>query len=123
MCKPVSEHLVLVVVHPIGGQEVLQHTVIIFQKAQSQISNVPGFSCTNHTLLPPVSLYSCPHTHTCRSQVKQAQQEAEYNPANFGDSRRGRLCICEVPGQVPCPSKVPIKNVEHKWHNKNDGST
>ena len=47
------------------------------------------------------------------------QQEAVVNPANFGDARKGRFCICEVPGQVPCPSRVPLKNVEHKWHNKN----
>ncbi len=46
------------------------------------------------------------------------QQKKPYNPANFGDSRKGRLCMCEVPGQVPCPSKVPLANVEHKWHEK-----
>ena len=50
-----------------------------------------------------------------REEVLKEQREAEYNPANFGDARRGRFCICEVPGQVPCPSKVPLKNVEHPW--------
>lgn len=54
----------------------------------------------------------------CREQVLKARREAEYNPANFGDARRGRLCMCEVPGQVPCPSKTPLSNVEHKWHKK-----
>lgn len=58
-----------------------------------------------------------------RAQVQQALKKAEYNPANFGDSRKGRFCICEVPGQVPCPSKVPIFNIKHKWHEKDGEST
>ena len=53
-----------------------------------------------------------------REEVAKAKREKEYNPANFGDAWKGRLCICEVPGQVPCPSKVPMKKVEHKWHKK-----
>ena len=57
-----------------------------------------------------------------RSQVKEALKQAEYNPSLFGDGRRGRLCVCEVPGQVQCPEHVPIKNVEHPWHNKTDKS-
>ena len=48
----------------------------------------------------------------------KAQREAEFNPANFGDARRGRLCICEVPGQVPCTSKVARKDIEHEWHKR-----
>ena len=58
--------------------------------------------------------------HACREQVLKARREAEYNPANFGDARRGRLCICEVPGQVPCTSKVPRLNVEHSWHKRGE---
>lgn len=46
------------------------------------------------------------------------EKATEVNMANFGDARRGRLCICEIPGQVPCPRVKPIENVEHKWHNK-----
>lgn len=56
------------------------------------------------------------------SQVKEALKKAEYNPALFGDARRGRLCICEVPGQVQCPKYVPIENIEHAWKNKSDSS-
>lgn len=55
-----------------------------------------------------------------REQVLKARREAEYNPANFGDGRKGRLCICEVPGQVPCPSKVPLQNVQHNWQKHAD---
>lgn len=51
-----------------------------------------------------------------REQVLQAKREAEHNPANFGDARRSRRCICEVPGQVPCPRKIPLKNIQHEWH-------
>ena len=57
-----------------------------------------------------------------RTQVKEALKQAEYNPSLFGDGRKGRFCICEVPGQVPCPRYVPIKNVEHSWHNKDGNS-
>lgn len=53
-----------------------------------------------------------------REQVLKARMKAEYNPANFGDGRKGRLCICEVPGQVPCTSKVARQDVEHKWHKR-----
>lgn len=51
-------------------------------------------------------------------QMLKAQRALEYNPSHFGDARRGRLCICEIPGQVPCPAKIPIKNVHHPWHKK-----
>ena len=53
-------------------------------------------------------------------QLAHRDCTSEYNPANFGDSRRGRLCMCEVPGQVPCPSRVPIppELKQHKWHDK-----
>ncbi len=53
-----------------------------------------------------------------REQVLKAKREAEYNPANFGDSYRGRHCICEVPGQIPCPAKVPVNKPDHAWHIK-----
>ena len=57
-----------------------------------------------------------------RGQVQRALKKAEYNQANFGDSRKGRLCICEVPGQVPCPSRVPLGEVKHSWHDKKQES-
>jgi len=31
----------------------------------------------------------------------------ERNPADFGYGC-GRWCICEVPGQVPCPGYTPL---------------
>lgn len=55
--------------------------------------------------------------------MQQAEEQAKYNPSLFGDARRGRLCMCEVPGQVPCPSRVPLEKVEHKWHLKSDKDT
>ena len=53
----------------------------------------------------------------------RAKREAEYNPANFGDAYRGRLCICEVPGQVPCPAITPVKEPDHAWHIKNNAES
>ena len=58
----------------------------------------------------------------CRAEVQEALRKAEYNPSLFGDGRKGRFCICEIPGQVPCPRLVPIKNVEHPWHDKDNQS-
>ncbi|XP_071809942.1 small ribosomal subunit protein mS25-like [Asterias amurensis] len=34
-------------------------------------------------------------------------QESRSNPAHFGDGYL-RKCICEIPGQVPCPGLVPL---------------
>lgn len=47
------------------------------------------------------------------------KQRTAVNSANFAESRTGRRCICEVPGQRPCPSKVPFENIKHSWHDKN----
>ena len=33
--------------------------------------------------------------------------ESKDNPANFGYGCK-RHCICEIPGQVPCPGTVPL---------------
>ncbi|KAF4523192.1 hypothetical protein B566_EDAN002450 [Ephemera danica] len=42
--------------------------------------------------------------------AKEAQaQEKKDNPANFGLGYE-RHCICELPGQVPCPGIVPLPN-------------
>eukprot|EP00088_Acartia_fossae_P037577 TRINITY_DN38787_c0_g1_i1.p1 TRINITY_DN38787_c0_g1~~TRINITY_DN38787_c0_g1_i1.p1 ORF type:complete len:177 (+),score=30.62 TRINITY_DN38787_c0_g1_i1:57-587(+) len=46
--------------------------------------------------------------------------EAKSNPANF-NRRLGfeRHCICEMPGQVPCPSVVPVPiHWRGKWWNQ-----
>lgn len=50
------------------------------------------------------------------SQVQREQAKEEPNMANFGDRSKGQFCICEVPGQTPCPKLTPISNVHHKWH-------
>lgn len=36
-------------------------------------------------------------------------KEKKDNPANFGVLCE-RHCICEIPGQVPCPSICPLPN-------------
>ena len=38
------------------------------------------------------------------------EKKQEINPANFGPQVHNclRQCICEVPGQVPCPSLVEL---------------
>ncbi|XP_014284044.1 small ribosomal subunit protein mS25 [Halyomorpha halys] len=40
-------------------------------------------------------------------QMEMRIQQKIDNPANFGYGCR-RHCLCEVPGQVPCPSVVPL---------------
>jgi len=54
------------------------------------------------------------------SEILQ-KQEVEYpgriNPANFG--KYGHcFCICEKPGQVPCPSRVKFDKPVKWWHDK-----
>ena len=36
------------------------------------------------------------------------------NPANFGN-KCSRHCICEIPGQIPCPAIVPLPK---SWRGK-----
>lgn len=43
---------------------------------------------------------------TLRSEAKTASMLV-HNPANFG-AAFDRQCICEVPGQVPCPAWLPL---------------
>lgn len=47
----------------------------------------------------------------CKSEKKLEEEEIEQkkvnNPANFGWGCE-RQCICQVPGQVPCPGVVPL---------------
>ncbi|CAD6208419.1 GSCOCG00003431001-RA-CDS [Cotesia congregata] len=40
-------------------------------------------------------------------EKEAAAAEKKINPANFGNGCP-RHCICEVPGQLPCPSVVPL---------------
>ncbi|XP_041346967.1 probable 28S ribosomal protein S25, mitochondrial [Gigantopelta aegis] len=56
------------------------------------------------------------HDHLKRVMCKPADvlqaeallKEKKMNPANFGHGS-SRWCICEVPGQVPCPAWVPVE--------------
>ncbi|XP_071481117.1 small ribosomal subunit protein mS25-like [Diadema setosum] len=41
--------------------------------------------------------------------AERKAMERQSNPANFGRTF-SRWCICDVPGQVPCPRKVPMPN-------------
>lgn len=46
----------------------------------------------------------------------------EDNPANFGYGCE-RACLCEIPGQVPCPQVVPLPfhmRGKHKNKDKDD---
>lgn len=51
--------------------------------------------------------------------TERKAREKKTNPANFG-REFSRDCICQVPGQVPCPSVVPLpeelrgKNIDYR---------
>lgn len=51
--------------------------------------------------------------------AERKAKEKKTNPANFGNEF-SRLCLCEIPGQVPCPAVVAIpehlrgKNIDYK---------
>lgn len=40
-------------------------------------------------------------------KVEAQAKEKKDNPANFG-VLCDRQCICEIPGQIPCPGVVPL---------------
>ena len=50
----------------------------------------------------------------CKTDIKLAEEawerKSKDNPANFG-WECDRQCICEVPGQLPCPYVVPLPKV------------
>jgi small subunit ribosomal protein S25 len=48
-----------------------------------------------------------------RSSVDKSKMP---HPADFGQIER--KCICEIPGQIPCPAKVPIPKALRSSHNK-----
>ncbi|KAF7269937.1 mitochondrial ribosomal protein S25 [Rhynchophorus ferrugineus] len=43
-------------------------------------------------------------------RAEHIAQEKKDNPANFG-AGCDRGCICEIPGQIPCPGICPLPNV------------
>ncbi len=47
-------------------------------------------------------------------EAEELASEKKDNPANFGKDC-DRFCICSVPGQVPCPSLVPLPKL---WRGK-----
>lgn len=51
--------------------------------------------------------YTCTGVCVCICREKEVKKEV--NPANFGYNC-SRWCICEVPGQVPCPGFTPLPN-------------
>ncbi|KAL4226179.1 28S ribosomal protein S25 [Mactra antiquata] len=57
----------------------------------------------------------------CLSEEEQREREQRrLNPANFG-SHCNRWCICEVPGQVPCPGFQPLpKSMRGKYRGKTE---
>ena len=56
-------------------------------------------------------------TETELMKRKEEKYPGRENPANFG--KYGHcFCICEKPGQVPCPSRVPMEKTVKWWHNK-----
>lgn len=52
--------------------------------------------------------------------LEEQAKTSQHNRANFGDARRGHFCMCEIPGQVPCPAKVklPEKLRKKSWMEK-----
>nr|SVE74876.1 EOG090X0FQ5 [Daphnia carinata] len=50
----------------------------------------------------------------CKSEETLKAEDKLDNPANFG-SKCQKHCICEVPGQLPCPSLVPLPK---SWRGK-----
>lgn len=50
-------------------------------------------------------------TIICKSEstLQKEARELMINPANFGWGC-DRQCICEIPGQVPCPGIIPLPN-------------
>lgn len=52
-------------------------------------------------------------TKAVLEQEARAAEKKE-NPANFGPGC-DRFCLCEIPGQLPCPAIVPVPK---KWRGK-----
>nr|CAG4647476.1 EOG090X0FQ5 [Megafenestra aurita]SVE92710.1 EOG090X0FQ5 [Megafenestra aurita] len=50
----------------------------------------------------------------CKSEEALHAEDKQENTANFGSGCQ-KHCICEVPGQIPCPSLVPLPN---SWRGK-----
>ncbi|EFA03291.1 small ribosomal subunit protein mS25 [Tribolium castaneum] len=53
-------------------------------------------------------------------EAESISREKKDNPANFGVGC-DRQCICELPGQIPCPGVVPLPNhMRGKFIHKKD---
>jgi small subunit ribosomal protein S25 len=53
-------------------------------------------------------------------EAESISKEKKDNPANFGVGC-DRHCICELPGQIPCPSVVPLPmHMRGKYKYKKD---
>ena len=56
-----------------------------------------------------------------RDEVEKERAKRAVNTANFGylsAKHGGHFCICEIPGQAPCPGKVEVPRPVHAWHDK-----
>ena len=61
-----------------------------------------------------------------RDEAEREKAKRAVNTANFGylsAKHGGHFCICEIPGQAPCPGKVEVPRKEHAWHNKETESS
>ena len=50
-----------------------------------------------------------------RLDIEKYEERKKVNYANFGQQFH-RFCICGEPGQVPCPSFIPLPKI---WRQKN----
>lgn len=61
-----------------------------------------------------------------REEVERERAKRAVNTANFGylsAKHGGHFCICEIPGQAPCPGKVEVPRPVHAWHDKEKETT
>lgn len=54
-------------------------------------------------------------------EAKQAalEEALKNHPSHFG-AQCARPCICEIPGQVPCPGVIPLPNHMRGKFKQND---
>jgi len=77
--------------------------------------------CTQYNIFYLVDVLIARRNLFFREQIREAEEIIKArtaNPANFGFTFQ-RQCICEVPGQVPCPGWKPLpKEMTGKWRMK-----
>jgi len=61
---------------------------------------------------------SATESELLRKEVAKVKYPGRINAANFGKNGHC-FCICEKPGQVPCPSRVKFDKPRKWWHDKN----